>query len=290
MMYLQSGFTNSKPIVKIFGSFSNDQLALKRETCFHGYVSHELIKKQYFKKKKLIKKQRCALLRLQLGWPIPNSLSDKEAPDRAGAIEKHPFERGTGPPAILRVGRRWMRFDRGTVVPLAHQPIAPREEDPTLSACSTARIAVRRPRYRAGRPASQRGNLAQHRRPRASISSSSTTLRAPQPLTLPLRRPRAPHPPTAARPGRVLLLVGLTSFCGGDAHPQPRQRGGYGQGRVLLLVGLRGGRRHRGGLLGCCRRGRRGSCAAAAPSGPLLHVSSGIASEHVFWRRARGAS
>jgi hypothetical protein len=163
-------------------------------------------------------------LRLQLGWPIPNSLSDTEASDRAGAIEKHPFERGTGPPVILRVGRRWMRFDRGTMVPLAHQSISPREENPTLSTCSTARIAVRHPRCRASRPASQRGNLAQHRRPRASISSSSTTLRAPQPLTLPLRRPRAPHPPTTARQGRVLLLVGLTSFCGGAAGTHTHSR------------------------------------------------------------------
>jgi hypothetical protein len=82
---------------------------------------------------------------------------------------------------------------------------------------ATARIAVRCPRCRAGRPASQGGNLAQYRRPRASISSSTTTFRAPQPLPLHLRRPCAPHPPTAARQGRVLLLVGLTSFCDGAA-------------------------------------------------------------------------
>jgi hypothetical protein len=41
-------------------------------------------------------------------------------------------------------------------------------------------------------------------------------------------------------------------------------------------------RRLRGGLLSRCRRGRQDSCVAAAPSGPLLHVSSGLASEHVF--------
>jgi hypothetical protein len=100
---------------------------------------------------------------------------------------------------ILRLGRGWMHFDRGTVVLLAHQPIAPHEEDLTLSARSTAHISVRRLRCRAGRPASQRGNLAQHRRPRASISSSTMTLHAPQPLPLHLRRPCAPHPPTVAR-------------------------------------------------------------------------------------------